>query len=53
MASPRALVGKSAIVSWNKLPEMGKRIIATQLVFGYTLPMLPKNWQEGIETFQR
>ncbi len=53
MASPRALIGRAAIVRWDELPERGKRIIANQLVSGYTLPMLPKDWQEGIKTFQK
>ena len=53
MASPRSLVGRSAIIRWNELPEKGKRLIARQLVSGYTLPMLPKDWQEGITAYQQ
>lgn len=53
MAQQRGLQNRATIVRWNELPEKGRKLIATQLIQPQTIPTLPKDWQEGIASFQK
>ncbi|MFH0846668.1 MAG: thiamine pyrophosphate-binding protein [Chloroflexota bacterium] len=52
-AQPGSIIGTSAQFKWDELPDKGKRMMATQLVSPAVLPRLPKDWQEGIASFQK
>ena len=53
MAQARMLLSRAAIIRWDQLPDKGQRMIATQFVSPAVLPRLPKDWQEGIQSYQK
>ena len=53
MASPRMLLRTSAALRWEEVPEKGKKLVATQLASSASFSMLPKDWQEGINSYQK
>lgn len=53
MAQPQSLISRSIMIRWRELPEKGQKLIATQLVSPSTIPLLPKDWQEGIAAYQK
>ncbi|MFH0846609.1 MAG: thiamine pyrophosphate-binding protein [Chloroflexota bacterium] len=52
-AQPASVVRTAAQFKWDELPDKGKKLIATQLVSPVSLSRLPKDYQEGIATYQK
>ncbi len=50
-AQPGRVLSLSQSFKWDELPEKGQRLIATQLVTPAVLQRLPKDYQDGINTY--
>ncbi len=53
MAQPAALARTSLYFRWDELPDKGKKLVATQLASPAAMTRLPKDWQDGIASYQK